>query len=78
MSAAWPLTGREDELRFIERALRRADGPHGVVLAGAAGVGKTRLAREALSLASRRGAAVRWVPATGPRGYYRWARSPGC
>ncbi|PBC35511.1 helix-turn-helix transcriptional regulator [Rhodococcus sp. ACS1] len=64
MSAAWPLTGREEELRFIERALRRTEGPRGVVLAGAAGVGKTRLAREALAVAARRGATTRWVPAT--------------
>ncbi|MGW5153817.1 ATP-binding protein, partial [Rhodococcus koreensis] len=64
MSAAWPLTGRDEELRFIDRALRRTDGPRGVVLAGVAGVGKTRLAREALAVAVRRGAVARWVPAT--------------
>lgn len=64
MDAAWPLVGRDEELRFIDRALRRTDGPRGVVLAGSAGVGKTRLAREALSVAARRGATVRWVPAT--------------
>lgn len=64
MSAAWPLVGRGEELRFIERALRRTDGPGGVVLAGAAGVGKTRLAREALAVTVRRGAVARWVPAT--------------
>lgn len=64
MSAAWPLTGRDEELGFIDRALRRTDGPRGVVLAGAAGVGKTRLAREALAVAARRGAVARWVPAT--------------
>ncbi|MFC7450419.1 LuxR C-terminal-related transcriptional regulator [Rhodococcus daqingensis] len=64
MKAAWPLTGRGEELRFIDRALRREDGPGGVMLAGAAGVGKTRLAREALAVAARRGAVARWVPAT--------------
>jgi len=53
-----------EELRFIDAALRRADGPRGLVLAGAAGVGKTRLAREALSLARNRGAATRWASAT--------------
>lgn len=35
-----------------------------MVLAGAAGVGKTRLAREALLLARQRGLATRWVVAT--------------
>ena len=64
MGAAWPLVGREEELRFIERGLRRTDGSRGIVLAGAAGVGKTRLAQEALSLAARRGALTRWIPAT--------------
>lgn len=48
-------------MRFIESALHRSDGPRGVVLAGAAGVGKTRLAREAVAVAARRGAAVRWA-----------------
>ncbi|MDF3312834.1 hypothetical protein P3H15_48780 [Rhodococcus sp. T2V] len=56
MRAAWPPTEREEELRFIDRALRRTHGPGGVILADAAGVGKTRLAREALTVAARRGA----------------------
>lgn len=43
---------------------RRQDGPAGVVLAGPAGVGKTRLAREALVAAQRRGALTRWAVAT--------------
>lgn len=36
-----------------------------MVLAGAAGVGKTRLAGEALAAAERRGAAARWAAGTG-------------
>jgi MoxR-like ATPase len=55
----WPLAGRAEELRYIEAAIRRVDGPRRVVLAGAAGVGKTRLAREALALLARRGASAR-------------------
>ncbi|MFI6029876.1 LuxR C-terminal-related transcriptional regulator [Amycolatopsis magusensis] len=64
MVRTWPLTGRAEELRFIETASRRADRPRGVVLAGAPGVGKTRLAREALAMLATRGAAVRWVTGT--------------
>jgi DNA-binding CsgD family transcriptional regulator/tetratricopeptide (TPR) repeat protein len=61
---AWPLTGRAEELEVIADVLC-ADGPYaGVVIAGAAGVGKTRLAREAMSLAAQRGWAVRWVAGT--------------
>lgn len=60
----WRLTGRAEELRFIDAATRRTAGARGVVLAGSAGVGKTRLAREALARAAQRGAAVRWVVAT--------------
>lgn len=60
MAHGWKLTGRGEELRFIDAATRRA----GLVLAGDAGVGKTRLAREALALAARRGVATRWAGAT--------------
>ncbi|MGH3939454.1 MAG: AAA family ATPase [Pseudonocardiaceae bacterium] len=60
----WPLTGRADELRRISGLIRRRDGPAGVVLAGTAGVGKTRLAREVLAAEERRGALIRWAVAT--------------
>jgi DNA-binding CsgD family transcriptional regulator len=61
---AWPLTGRAEELEVIADALC-PDGPSGgVVIAGSAGVGKTRLAREAMALAAERGWAVRWVAGT--------------
>jgi DNA-binding CsgD family transcriptional regulator len=42
----WPLTGRDEELRAIAMATR--PGAAGIVVAGPAGVGKTRLVREAL------------------------------
>ncbi|MEU7754406.1 LuxR family transcriptional regulator [Micromonospora sp. NPDC049101] len=61
MSRRWPLTGRAEELRYIAAASRRSSGPRGVVLAGAAGVGKTRLAREALDILATRGVSPRWV-----------------
>jgi DNA-binding CsgD family transcriptional regulator len=57
----WPLVGRAEELRLLS-GIRPGDG--GVVLAGAAGVGKTRLARETSALAGRRGGPTHWVAAT--------------
>ena len=57
---AWALTGRDAELRRVEAAL--ATG--GIVIAGAAGVGKTRLAAEAAARAEARGARVAWVRAS--------------
>ncbi len=61
---AWPLTGRAEELRVIADALRPDGRYAGVVIAGSAGVGKTRLAREAMALAVERGWTVRWVAGT--------------
>jgi DNA-binding CsgD family transcriptional regulator len=57
MTAPWPLTGRSAELEELGRLYR--DGTcGGVVLFGSAGVGKTRLAEEALRLAERAGRRV--------------------
>ncbi|HEY1971721.1 MAG TPA: AAA family ATPase, partial [Pseudonocardia sp.] len=56
----WPLTGRESELDAIARALNHT---RAVLLAGAAGVGKTRLARVALQQRAR-GGNVRWLTAS--------------
>ncbi|MGW2559137.1 LuxR C-terminal-related transcriptional regulator [Streptomyces sp. NPDC001514] len=64
MGRDWPLTGRAEELRFVEAAMRRRDGARGMVLAGASGVGKTRLAWEVLAAAERRGAKVVSASAT--------------
>ena len=50
----WPLVGREDELELIDERLRSSSNAV-VVIAGAAGVGKTRLAGEALALAEALG-----------------------
>src|SRR4051794_29242615 len=59
----WPFTGRDAELRLVAEVL--ADGSAcGVVIAGPAGVGKTRLAGEAAERAAAQGCAVEWVRAS--------------
>jgi DNA-binding NarL/FixJ family response regulator len=62
VALSWPLVGRGGELERIAAARALARGA--VVVHGAAGVGKSRLAREALSDAERDGAATDWVQAT--------------
>ena len=59
MARSWPLTGRDEELHEVARAIR--PGAAGVVVVGAAGVGKTRLAREAVAVAAGRGTTVVWA-----------------
>ncbi|HET8758936.1 MAG TPA: ATP-binding protein, partial [Solirubrobacteraceae bacterium] len=59
----WPFTGREAELRLVGEALA-SGATGGVVIAGPAGVGKTRLTAEAAELAATRGCAVEWVRAS--------------
>ena len=50
MRVLWPLVGRDGELGFVGELL--SDGSvSGVVVAGAAGVGKTRLAAEVSQVA---------------------------
>ena len=58
---SWPLVGRGDEVALAQESLRRNSC---VVLAGASGVGKTRLAREVLAATAPRGATPQWVAAT--------------
>jgi ATP/maltotriose-dependent transcriptional regulator MalT len=58
----WPLVGRESELELIDQLLPRGGG--GLVLAGPAGVGKTRLGAEALARAVRTGFVPVHVAAT--------------
>ena len=48
----WPLVGRTEELSFCTGLFSTEDVP-GVIIAGAAGVGKTRLASEVLDAARR-------------------------
>lgn len=64
----WALVGRERQLRTIEWSAGRAGGAGrigGIVLCGAPGVGKTRLAREALARLGAGGRPTEWVAATG-------------
>ncbi|MEA2221481.1 MAG: hypothetical protein QOJ35_4107 [Solirubrobacteraceae bacterium] len=49
MDLRWPLVGRERELERVRSVL--CDGGRGVLLAGPAGAGKTRLAGECLAVA---------------------------
>jgi DNA-binding CsgD family transcriptional regulator len=57
MISPWPLTGRSTQLEELGRHFRDP-GRAGVVLHGPPGVGKTRLAEEALALAERAGRRV--------------------
>ncbi|WP_046320776.1 AAA family ATPase, partial [Mycobacterium sp. UM_Kg1] len=60
---SWPLTGRTEELHTLQAALSAPD-TSGVVVCGAAGVGKSRICRELLSDATPPGQDVRWVVCT--------------
>ena len=59
-----PLTGRDNELDAIRRALSRVGNYSGAVIVGAAGVGKTRLAREVLAQAEASGERTYWIVGT--------------
>jgi DNA-binding NarL/FixJ family response regulator len=63
LAAAWPLVGRESELLGIARA-REDRRCRGIVVSAGAGVGKSRLAREAQAAAEAEGVLVDWVQAT--------------
>lgn len=63
MRYSWPLTGRAEELRVVDAAISDADVA-GIVVHGAAGVGKSRIAREALRAAASKGYETRWVVGT--------------
>jgi len=59
-----PLTGRDNELAVIRRALSGVGNFSGAVIIGAAGVGKTRLAREVLTRAEASGERTYWIVGT--------------
>ena len=62
-SVRWPLIGRREELAAVEQSLTSVTS-RAVVLSGAPGVGKTRLALEALGRCEARKDVVRWAVAT--------------
>ena len=59
-----PLAGRDSELSAIRRTLSGGSKNSGVVIVGAAGVGKTRLAREVLARAETSGERTNWIVGT--------------
>jgi DNA-binding CsgD family transcriptional regulator len=63
MLTSWPLLGRREEMTLLHRLVTEGGGG-AVVLSGAAGVGKTRLANEALRLATEAGRVTAWVAAS--------------
>jgi DNA-binding CsgD family transcriptional regulator len=62
-AARWPLIGREEELADLV-ATMVMPGPGSVVLAGRPGIGRTRLARDALHQAQPAGFVTEWFVAT--------------
>src|SRR5947199_7297787 len=63
VSRSWPLVGREAEQAFVATSIRSGTSA-GVVLAGEPGVGKTRLAQEAVREAQEEGCTAVWAIAT--------------
>ncbi|WKG02624.1 LuxR C-terminal-related transcriptional regulator [Mycolicibacterium sp. HK-90] len=65
MIRQWPLVGRSEELAVIADATRAgAERARGIVLSGSAGVGKTRVAREAVAGCGARNARRHWIVGT--------------
>lgn len=60
---SWPLIGRTEEMRAIKAAIS-APAVSGVLICGAEGVGKSRIAREGLSAAASQGCETRLTAGT--------------
>lgn len=59
----WSLIGRAEEMQLVDAATSDPELA-GIVVSGAAGVGKSRIAREALSHAETGGRSIRWAMGT--------------
>lgn len=65
MNHEWPLLGRAEELRIVVDATQRYSvRSRGIVISGPAGVGKTRIAREAAAGSGPPGARRCWILGT--------------
>ncbi|MGH3424409.1 MAG: AAA family ATPase, partial [Nocardioidaceae bacterium] len=62
----WPFSARREELDVVTSVITdsRGDEPSGVVVVGQSGVGKTRLAREAVAWAASQGVPTAWAIGT--------------
>jgi predicted ATP-dependent serine protease len=60
----WPLVARDRQLGGIVTAADGTSGANALVLSGGPGVGKTRLAREAMARLGSAGRVTEWVSAT--------------
>ena len=58
MRLTWPLTGRSEEIRAVRAGVSAPDSA-GIVVCGPAGIGKSRIVRDALQ-----GAEYRWIVGT--------------
>jgi DNA-binding CsgD family transcriptional regulator/tetratricopeptide (TPR) repeat protein len=63
MRLTWPLIGRTEEMRTLEAAISASD-VSGILVCGAAGAGKSRIVREALSAAASQGCETHWTVGT--------------
>ena len=75
--SAWPMVGRDDEVRQALASLDDASGFQGVLFVGDSGVGKSTLARALADTAALRGLTVRFVLGTEtgsavPLGAFYW------
>jgi DNA-binding NarL/FixJ family response regulator len=62
---SWPFVGRASELHLLERALS-VPLPHGVLIEGARGVGKSRLLAELAGRAAHAGWDIEWLRGLSP------------